>query len=316
LQFELHCEGCPADNAKEAWQCNSCYYVHPDPVGDAFYQDQVKTLMYACAGILLFVSIEPLCRLSTKNQSYLIGLWFSLRTHAAQIWQNPQQLMKAEEHPAALPGLHPSLRNTLIQRSTPQSVLHNVLPTHKDRNDAPAVPGSPPTPTATAAQANNFRAQMGITPQSGAPSEECQGKLSGGNFNLPPGYTPFLESIDTSMKNQPHLTPMKLPEALTTEDFTRAVAVATVSALRHQGSIIQSQHGSIRRDKAPPQPSALKEEQVEEEGGGHEAPSWNRGTSAGVLLACTLLYAVIAGAYISSGMSEQTLTNRNSGRCC
>ena len=132
--------------------------------------------------------------------------------------------------------------------------------------------------------------------------EEGPSKVSGGNFNLPPGYTPFLESIDTSMKSQQHLTPMRLPDALTTEDFTRAVAVATVSALRHQGSIIQSQHGSVRKDRAPIQPVAQKDEEEESEGGGHEAPSWSRGTSAGVLLACTLLYAIIAGTCFLAAM--------------
>lgn len=36
--------------------CDHCYYEHPDPERDPFYQENVKTLMYACAAILLFVS--------------------------------------------------------------------------------------------------------------------------------------------------------------------------------------------------------------------------------------------------------------------
>lgn len=39
-----------------AWKCTQCYYEHPDPVNDPFYQDQIKTLMYGCAAILLLVS--------------------------------------------------------------------------------------------------------------------------------------------------------------------------------------------------------------------------------------------------------------------
>ena len=59
--FELHCEGCPKDKGgivhpQDAWKCNTCYYEHPDPATDDFYQDQVKTLMYLCAAILVFVS--------------------------------------------------------------------------------------------------------------------------------------------------------------------------------------------------------------------------------------------------------------------
>ncbi|KXN88148.1 Low affinity vacuolar monovalent cation/H(+) antiporter [Leucoagaricus sp. SymC.cos] len=86
--FQLVCTGCPStphDSKKAPWICDHCYYKHPDPVDDPFYQSNVKSLMYFCAAILLF--------------SYLVGLWFSLRTHASQIWQNPQQLL----HPSELP---------------------------------------------------------------------------------------------------------------------------------------------------------------------------------------------------------------------
>lgn len=40
----------------DMWMCDHCYYEHPDPERDPFYQENVKTLMYACAAILLFVS--------------------------------------------------------------------------------------------------------------------------------------------------------------------------------------------------------------------------------------------------------------------
>src|SRR5882757_7499091 len=53
-------------------------------------------------------------RLSSP-QSYLVGLWFSLRTHASQIWQNPQQLL----HP------HESGRMSLYHKIVPPS---NLIP--------------------------------------------------------------------------------------------------------------------------------------------------------------------------------------------
>ena len=57
LQFQLICEGCPHDGPKGGapWTCKHCYYEHPDPVGDPFYQSTVKKLMFFCATILLFV---------------------------------------------------------------------------------------------------------------------------------------------------------------------------------------------------------------------------------------------------------------------
>lgn len=42
--------------ADNQWQCDRCYYEHPDPATDPFYQDQVKGLMYFCAVILVVVS--------------------------------------------------------------------------------------------------------------------------------------------------------------------------------------------------------------------------------------------------------------------
>lgn len=191
--------------------------------------------------------------------------------------------MKAEEHAAAAPGLHPSLRSTLIQRATPQAVLQHVLPVHK---------GTPDSPLSGPSQASTVRG-----------SRTADVRIPSNDYNLPAGYTPFLETVNQDMKSS-HLTPMRLPSALTTEDFTRAVAVATVSALRHQGSI--SHPGSARKER----PVQLKEEEEEEEGGGHEAPSWTRGLSAGVLLGCTLLYAIIAGTY----SPRSSLIDRDPGR--
>lgn len=101
----------------------------------------------------------------------------------------------------------------------------------------------------------------------------------------PPGFTPLLESVDHAIKDTA-IQPMQLPASMTTDDFTRAVAVATVSALRHQ------QH-----QLPPPRMRASATLEAEEAGGhgGHDAPSWSRTVSASVLLSCTFLYAIIAG---------------------
>lgn len=101
-----------------------------------------------------------------------------------------------------------------------------------------------------------------------------------------------MESVDHAIKNT-GIPPMQLPDNMTTDDFTRAVAVATVSALRHQ----QTQSNSPARARA----SGLSGEADAEGGGhgGHDAPSWTRFFSAAVLLGCTALYALIAGVLIS-----------------
>jgi len=90
-----------------------------------------------------------------------------------------------------------------------------------------------------------------------------------------------MESVNLAV-NTADLNSMHLPPTMTTDDFTRAVAVATVSALRHQQN--QANTGKMRASVA------------DEAGahGGHDAPSWSRTTSASVLLSCTALYALIA----------------------
>jgi Ca2+:H+ antiporter len=58
-QFQLVCSGCPDpqyESLRAPWKCDHCYYEHPDPVDDPFYQSTVKDLMFFCAAILLFVS--------------------------------------------------------------------------------------------------------------------------------------------------------------------------------------------------------------------------------------------------------------------
>ena len=95
------------------------------------------------------------------------------------------------------------------------------------------------------------------------------------------GITPLVEQVEHIAK----VVRPTLPPTITTDDFTRAVAVATVSALRHQGSASR-----LRT-------SALGGEHDDGTGGGHgghDAPSWSRTVSASVLLACTFLYAMIA----------------------
>jgi Ca2+:H+ antiporter len=99
----------------------------------------------------------------------------------------------------------------------------------------------------------------------------------------PGSLGPILESVDHALKDT-GLQPGQVPP----DDFTRAVAVATVSALRHQ----QVQARRVRSGQL------VGDEEDPSGHGGHEAPSWSRAVSASVLLACTALYAVIAGTWV------------------
>ncbi|KAG0346557.1 hypothetical protein BG004_001442 [Podila humilis] len=93
-RFELRCTPCP-ESVMEPFEtvCQRCYHHQPNPADDVFFQRNVKPLMYFCCIIL--------------PSAYLIGIWFSLRTHVKQIWHEPQ---------------HPTVRDSSIYRK--------LLPTH------------------------------------------------------------------------------------------------------------------------------------------------------------------------------------------
>jgi Ca2+:H+ antiporter len=85
-------------------------------------------------------------------------------------------------------------------------------------------------------------------------------------------------------------------EAFNTEEFTRAVAVATVNALKsHENAIARE----WKQARVPPtlEGAHVQAAVTEEEHSGHEGPSWSRTVSSCVLLGCTVLYAIIAGKY-------------------
>jgi Ca2+:H+ antiporter len=191
--------------------------------------------------------------------------------------------MKAEE--VAHGPMHPAHRASLTQRVTPQNLMQHVLPLHKPRESSPAPRQSsiPASPRVSNDTRDRLHPRMA--------TEDGTVRGMGSSRLQSSGYTPFLESVDRSMKDSP-MGNMKLPSHLTTEDFTRAVAAATVSALRHQSSVI-SQSASGHKPRAA-NVSAVTEEE-EHEGGGHESPNWTRGVSTGVLLGCTVLFAAIAG---------------------
>lgn len=252
--FQLVCSGCPStpNQGGTPWICDHCYYKHPDPVDDPFYQSSVKNLMYLCAGILLF--------------SYLIGLWFSLRTHASQIWRNPQPLLEQDLPTHHRMSLHPK---PMASATSTSNVFPGQSPlirrTSANANDQ----ANGPAPIAAPSTARNPAPNMSPTFPRRVVSQQ-------------PSFTPVMESVDHVVKND--LQNLHLPAPMTTDDFTRAVAVATVSALRHQ-----QVHGQAS--------GKLRVSMGEAEGGehgGHDAPSWSRFVSASVLLACTALYALIA----------------------
>ena len=281
--FQLTCKGCPTDSMPgDSWTCKRCFYEHVPPATDPFYQENVKGLMYTCTVILVL--------------SYGIGLWFSLRTHASQIWQNPLPVAvpAAQQAPAIVPGASqaaaPTTHNALGQfpASHRASIYKRLLP---------------------ASVVQQLMPNSNARPQS--QSQTLRSNKSGGTG----------ADRDSNFGG-----PMQMPEGLSQEEYERAItltASAFHNAFRQQQQQQHSQqqsshsqstalppqqsrdaHGSqsttLARNSAMPH-DAIRRTSLHEGGaaeeaasGGHDAPSWTRATSLIVLLSCTVLYAIIA----------------------
>ena len=219
-------------------------------------------------------------------------MWFSLRTHASQIWQNPQQLLHPE-----IPGPGGN-RASVYQKLVPTALRHSESVGQKIGRNSISILGQP--------NATSISQSELTTPTT---SDRRISYAQSPSVNLPPpsltpGIAPLLETVDHAIQHT-GLQPTALPENMTREDFTRAVAVATVSALRHQEA--QAAPGRYRASGVEVDDGAAGQ-------GGHEAPSWSRFVSASVLLTCTALYAVIAGTSILIRLGRR-FTNRFLQNC-
>jgi len=179
-----------------------------------------------------------------------------------------------------------SIYNRLVQ-----SGLTSSLPTYRlNRKSsditAPTSRAQSPVPRDSASDQRSVPKHISIAlpSQPRSPTTERRNLQAASSLLQTGLQTPFMESVNHAVKTT---APMALPENLTTDDFTRAVAVATVSALRHQ----QAYPHSPARLRG----SGVPDGHEDGAGGhGHDAPSWSRTTSASVLLGCTALYAIIA----------------------
>ncbi|KAK4239218.1 hypothetical protein C8A03DRAFT_32701 [Achaetomium macrosporum] len=287
---ELTCQDCinfdrPNAGGGALRDCRRCYFSQTPALNDRFYLEAVRPYCYLAASMLFM--------------SYVIGLWFTLRTHAAVIWNIEIEEKKHEDH------------------ITP----HNT----------PRPPGNPSVGDTSGADIRDSHLYKRILGQSlrqvgQLPRPDEQSRQS----------TPLLGSGGAN--GTPHVVPPKPPSYGTTETqcsgptisipgFTEAensnlvhqvaeiaATAATVAARNVQGSR-RGPPGSISTAAAIPsapgsrsgpiRSAALFPEQEETSGaagvtqggdghGGHDAPNWSRLKSSIILMGATVLYAIIA----------------------
>lgn len=337
--FQLTCKPCPDDSVSlpgghngtssddgEGTTCRRCFYEHIPPDSDEFFQTSVQSLIYTCTVFLVL--------------SYGVGLWFSLRTHASQIWQNPTTNLARENQPGATQG-----------GSLPPSAYGHALP-----GSAGAGLRRPPSnslnintnPGIADPQRRNsiYKRLTGLMPsqltKSGPGPNQRRTSLPDdmAPLHLPEpeyGRTPAL-----APRTAPLTTPFPASHPTESVPSTGSGVVAPFSGGQSQqaGSRSPRMRSRTRQTSVPPRLSLTEAQQTNPPhnlphnpphnpprhedaghgessggGGGHDGPSWSRTVSMSVLLGCTVLYAIIAEVLVDvvdvvlegSGLDEKFL---------
>ncbi|KAI5271986.1 hypothetical protein E4T47_04749 [Aureobasidium subglaciale] len=306
---ELVCHQCFGSDVSDGDRdCRRCYFNQVPALNDRFFTEAVRPYIWFAAFFLFL--------------SYLIGLLFTLRTHAAVIWNielDEKKLDKLEHQALHVEARHGSIPDTIV-----------VNPhAHMSRNSTMGTIGT--LSRGNIQESQLYKRILGQSlKQAGfgstAPSEQhSPDKTSAPTLGGPTHLVPPKSSEEDGDKI--HQRKLRIP-GLSAEDNTAlvrqvaemAATAATVAArdatraphkaqrmastsagsVKHHGSISSSTGPSVPATKgaATPDESVEVHGEVHEapahESGGHDAPNWSRTKSAVILLTATIAYAVIA----------------------
>ena len=258
--------------------CRRCYFSQTPAINDAFFRKAVQPYSWFAA-LFLFLS-------------YVIGLWFTLRTHAALIWAT-----EAEEKKAV----------ALAQDPASYEPRHLLFP-----EGPPASTGGNLGTKGSIRESQLYKRILGQSlKQVGLPDVSAE-ELSAIGTAHDTSKSPYLvpprpDDNDSSAGPKGLGDPSSRDnEALirqVTEVAATAAAVAARDAARLKKPPVQGgQQPSSRQgnNKGTPDPvkAIIENEDIGLEhahaSGGHDAPNWSRTKSSIVLLVATLLYAIIA----------------------
>ena len=291
---ELNCNACTVtdDILLQHNECRRCYYSQVPAVNDRFFVEAVRPYCWFAA-VMLFLS-------------YLIGLWFTLRTHAAVIWNEVDE----KKQPVMGPN------GTATQPITASST---TLPTRHQ-----SVATGIPTQRQSVKDSQLYKRVLGQSLRQvglGSVGEEAQHQNTADSS--------IATSPPATSSNTPHIVPPRNTEAETGPDEPQRFyidglseqqneqIVRQVTAVAATAATLAARDVTTRRASTPvsaqPSPQAVRKgpsraptildgheghafpgEEAGQAGGGHDAPNWSRKKSAVILLGATLLYAIIA----------------------
>ncbi len=296
---ELICKSCTTDDADR--DCRQCYFRQVPAVTDDFFIKAVRPYCWIAA-ILLF-------------SSYMIGLLFTLRTHAAIIWttddeKKPMAPPTADVSP--LETRHASIVNSqtlpkpdgylprsairdsqLYKRILGQSLRSAGLQ-DGDANLDRDFPGA----HETASQISTIDHQTKSDLPHVVPPKSSHGSELVRSPNMLPVVPGLSEEDNNNLVRQ------------VTELAATAAAIATRDAVNHPNRASYQATHAYKTDTLRSKPSVTRRDTIGAEahatatvgqgapplaeGGGHDAPNWSRAKSSIILLTATLAYAIVA----------------------
>jgi Ca2+:H+ antiporter len=270
---ELKCLDCvSSSNPKQGANpdCRRCYFSQSPALNDRFYIEAVRPYCYLAAGMLFL--------------SYIIGLWFTLRTHAAVIWNSDVDEKKHDD--------------LIITHQNSRTVGHSIAETTatdiQDSHQYKRILGQ------------SLR-QVGLNPRAEDQSRQASTTTPSGKNSVTAHVVP--------PKAGSYQSPVRIPGFTEAENNNLvhrvteiAATAATVAARDVRLTRRISAQGAGNSVSAANRPTPIRtatfpehDEPVTAGGaghadavGGHDAPNWSRLKSSIILMGATVLYAIIA----------------------
>lgn len=295
LQHELNCHSCIVvgdghpDGPDE--DCRRCYYSQVPAINDEFFLTAVRPYCWFAA-VLLFLS-------------YVIGLWFTLRTHAATIWNTEVEEKKPQVHHVINGSI--SHQPILSSPSKPQA-----WGTSKDST------GRNPSSSIRDTQLYKRILSQSLKQDGLSIRSQEDYRHASGSSNAPQGQPPHLvppkssEGESTFVEDNSSQRSIKVAGLSEEENnhllrqvaemaATAAAVAARDAAKAPRKTSISNRAGIQRTPRPTAPPTAVFHDDNDAAaategptGGGHDAANWGRVKSSVILLGATVLYAVIA----------------------
>jgi Ca2+:H+ antiporter len=279
---ELNCMDCQdydfagEGGHNQSRDCRRCYFSQSPALDDRFYVEAVRPYCYLAASMLFL--------------SYLIGLWFTLRTHAAVIWNAEIDEKRQEEQ------LHSSATRTqqtstadinsteirdshLYKRILGQSLKQVGLETSRQSSTLTETAnpnGAPTTPHVVPPKTSGEPAR---------PTMRVPG-LSDAESNVLVREVAEIAATAATIATRDRVTRKISAPPPTTTGGTASRSHAPIRA----AAVVEGEEDILNADVATNHGG----------GHGHDAPNWGRTKSAVILLGATVLYAIIAEILVDS----------------